>query len=241
MLLPLTQIVSVIAPVMFPALSSIQDDKPRVRNAYLRVMRVLTFLTFPMMLGLVVVAKPFVLALFGEQWAGAIPLIQILSFVGLTQTLCNPTGWIYLSQGRTDWLFWWGVGGSGFMVVSIVIGVLFGRVEAVAWAYLIGSIIATIPCIAIPGRLIGMSVRDVWSSVRGSFVCAVGMACIVWCVGRLLPEGWKPLYQLMIQVAVGVGAYALIVWWFATSAYREIIDVAGRITPKASAQPAHLV
>jgi hypothetical protein len=127
------------------------------------------------------------------------------------------------------------------MVVSIVIGVLFGRVEAVAWAYLIGSIIATIPCIAIPGRLIGMRVRDVWFSVRGSFLCAAIMAVIVWSVSQILPGGLKPLYQLAILVASGLGVYALIVWWFATSAYREIIDVAGRIVPKASAQTAPLV
>jgi len=232
----LTQVVSVLSPVIFPALSSIQHDKPRVRSAYLRVMRLLTFITFPMMLGLVVVAKPFVLSVFGEKWTGLIPLIQILSFVGLTQTLCNPTGWIYLSQGRTDWFFWWGVGGSGFLVVSIVIGVLFGRVESVAWAYLIGNVIITIPCIAIPGRLIDMRVRDVWFSVRGSLFCSGLMAVIAWSVGQMLPQGLKPLYQLIIQVALGVGAYVVFTWILTKAVYREMLGITSRILSKSSPQ-----
>ena len=126
MLLPITQFIRVLAPVMFPALSTIQDDKPRVRAAFLRALNLLTFATFPMMTGLYVVAEPFVLGLFGAEWAEVVPLIQILSFVGVTQSVCNPTGWLYLSQGRTDWMFRWGVFSGGFLVLTIVLGVWFG-------------------------------------------------------------------------------------------------------------------
>jgi O-antigen/teichoic acid export membrane protein len=237
MLLPLTQVVSVLAPVMFPALSSIQDDKPRVRNAYLRVTRLLTFITFPMMLGLAVVAKPFVLALFGEQWVSIIPLIQILSFVGMTQTLCNPTGWIYLSQGRTDWFFWWGLLGSGFMIISIAIGVLFGRVESVAWAYLIGSLIETVPSIMIPGWLINMRVRDVWFSVQKNLFGAGIMAIIILGVSQILSERLKPLYQLVILVTLGIGIYALIMWLIAGAVYKDIFNITKNARLKAVVQP----
>ncbi len=225
MLLPLTQIVSVLAPVMLPVLSSIQDDQARVRRAFLRVIRVLSFVTFPMMLGLVVVAPSFVRGVLGAKWTDAIPLIQILAVAGMTQTLCNPTGWIYTSQGRTDWMFWWGVGGSGFLIVSIVIGVLFRDVRAVALAYLGGNLIITIPCLAIPGRLIGMTVRDVWQAVHGNLLCAVAMAIVVWAVGRLLPADMKPLLQFAIQVPTGVFAYAALAYLTRQSAMRELTDI----------------
>ena len=208
MLLPLTQIVSIVAPVMFPAMSTIKDDKERIRRVFLRMTTLLTFITFPMMTGLIVVAKPFVLALFGAKWAEVVPLIQILSFVGMIQTLTNPVGLIYNSQGRTDWLFWWGLAGSAILVISIVVGSLLGGVQQVAWAYLIGNLVVVGPCLFVPGRLIGMSLQDVWRAIRGNLYCAFGMGLAVWLLDHSLPQGFSPLARLFVTVPFGGLAYA---------------------------------
>lgn len=66
MLLPLQNVSNVISRVMFPALSKIQDDKERVKRIFLRMTRVIALVTFPMMLGLVVVVEPFVITVFGK-------------------------------------------------------------------------------------------------------------------------------------------------------------------------------
>jgi O-antigen/teichoic acid export membrane protein len=230
MLLPLTQIVGVIGPVMFPALSSIQDDKARVRRAFLRVITLLTFVTFPMMLGLVVVAKPFVLGLYGDRWGGMIPIVQILAFVGVTQTLCNPTGWIYTSQGRTDWMFWWGLGGSGFLILCIIVGMALGTLKAVAMAYLVGNLIITGPCIAIPGRLIGMTLIHVWRAIKGNFYCALAMAAAVWCAGAVMPSSTIQLVRLVLLVTVGALAYGILVWGSRQPALAELSEIRNRIS-----------
>jgi PST family polysaccharide transporter len=210
MLVPLKNITGVLAPVMFPAMASIQHDKDRVRRAYLRGMRLITFWAFPLMIGMATVAEPFVLGLFGAEWSGVIPLIRILAFVGITQTLCNPVGWIYTSQGRTDIMFWWGVGGAGTLVGCIIAGIMLGGVETVAWAYLVGNLLITAPCIAIPGRLIGMRVWDVFSVVAGNLASAIGMAAVVWTVGLLLSPELHPLVSLSVLVPVGAVTYLAI-------------------------------
>lgn len=214
MLLPITQFVRVLSPVMFPALSTIQDDKPRVRAAFLRALNLLTFATFPMMTGLCVVAEPFVLGLLGAEWAEVVPLIQILSFVGVTQSVCNPVGWLYLSQGRTDRMFWWGAFSGGFLVLTIVMGVWFGSIQAVAVAYLIGNIIVTGPCLSIPGRLVEMTLWDVWRMIRGNLLAALGMAAIVWSAGTVISTGAHVLIELAVEVCLGVAAYLFIAWAF---------------------------
>jgi PST family polysaccharide transporter len=207
MLLPLTQVVSIVTPVMFPAMSAIKDDKARLRRAFLRMTTVLTFITFPMMTGLAVVAKPFVLSLFGAKWAEVVPLIQMLSFCGIVQTLLNPTGVIYTSQGRTDWLFWWGIAGGGVLVIAIIVGTLMGSIMSVATAYLIGNLIIVGPGLAIPGRLIEMSLGDVWQAIAGNLACSIAMAALVWGVSVILPTGIPPLVQLLILVPVGAMSY----------------------------------
>ncbi|MHB9155433.1 MAG: lipopolysaccharide biosynthesis protein, partial [Endomicrobiales bacterium] len=52
MLLPLTQVTAIMGRVMVPALSSIQHDRPRVKEICLHAMRNISLVTFPLMLGL---------------------------------------------------------------------------------------------------------------------------------------------------------------------------------------------
>ncbi|HEY4972220.1 MAG TPA: lipopolysaccharide biosynthesis protein, partial [Steroidobacteraceae bacterium] len=65
MRLPLTNVNDVTTSVMFPALSSIQDDMEGVRRAYLRGSRMIALITFPTMMALAVLAEPAVLVVYG--------------------------------------------------------------------------------------------------------------------------------------------------------------------------------
>lgn len=211
MLLPITQVISVISSVMFPALSSIQSDRPRVKRIYLRSIGLISLLTFPMMTGLLVVAEPFVLTVYGNEWVGVIPVIRILALVGIAQSLTNPTGWLYLSQGRTDWMFWWGVGGAGTLIVSILLGVSLGSVNTVATCYAIANILLLYPGIAIPGRLIDLRFLTVARTISGPLLGSAIMGSLVWLLLSQLPEYWLPWQQLILLTFCGIAIYGLLV------------------------------
>lgn len=214
MLLPISQVISMVSGVMFPALSSIQHDKQRIKSIYIRVIQVIAFFSFPMMLGLVATADHFMLGIFGSKWAGVIPLIRILAFVGVLQCIGNPTGWIYLSQGKTNWMFWWGVFGSGSVVVAIIVGVWMGSIYTVAWAYLFINILLSYPVVAIPGRLIGMKWIEVYRPLLPTFLISGSMAIIVYFAGMALPAAWPAIWKLVVQVMLGAGIYFTLMWWW---------------------------
>ena len=225
MLWPFTQLMNMLAAVMFPALSAMRGDKSRVRRAYLRFVELLTFMMFPLTLGFVAVAEPLVLGLLGAKWRVIVPMSQILALVATTQSVGSPTAWICTSQGRTHWMFWWTLGGSGVLVMSVVLGISLGGLEAVALAYLIGNLVITIPWLVVPGRLIGMSIGDVWQTVRGNLLCAAAMASVVWGIGRTLPPGMGPLTQLAVQVTTGVAIYAVLAYTFRRDMLRESLEI----------------
>ncbi len=225
MLLPISEVISVLGTVMVPALSSIQQDRARVKSIYLRAMPMIGLIAFPMMLGLLVVAEPFVLTFLGEQCAAVAPLLRILCIVGVIQSMCSPTGWIYTSQGRTDWMFWWGIGGSGTLILGIVVGVLHGTAQAVAFYYLLANVLTCYPCIAIAGRLIDLRFSEVARSVLGPLVCASLMAVIVWGAGTLLPAAWPPVARLASLVALGVVSYTALVLGSRLSVLAELRDL----------------
>ncbi len=67
LLFPLQNISSVTGRVMFPSFSAIQDDKSKVRYAYIKTTRYIATVTFPLMVGFLVVAPQFVIVIFGPQ------------------------------------------------------------------------------------------------------------------------------------------------------------------------------
>jgi O-antigen/teichoic acid export membrane protein len=224
MLLPIAQISAVTARVMFPALSRIQHDAPRVKRAYLRAIGIIGLLSFPITAGLFVVARPFILTLYGAKWEDAVPVLQILCVAGLMQPVVVTVGWIYQSQGRTDWLMRWGLATSALIVSAFAIGIHWG-VEGVAAAYAIITSALLYFAFAIPGKLIGMHVREVFLALRGPLFSALAMAAVVWTAGRMFRSDSPPAAVLFAQFGIGVFTYAVLIRVFALEPYRELKDL----------------
>jgi PST family polysaccharide transporter len=235
MLLPTAQLVSVFGSVMFPALSRIQDDPQRVKRAYVRSIALIAFVTFPIMLGLAATAKDFVLCVYGERWLPVARLLPILCIVGALQSVGSTVGWIYRSQGRTDALLRWGIVAGGILLASIGVGVLLGSVETVAICYAIASCLLLYPNFSIPGRYIGLTVREVASSLWRPAACAIGMALLV-ALLHLVLDGWRQAWlRLLIEVCAGMTFYAALSWAINRPAYAEaraLITSRVRRTPR---------
>ena len=225
MMLPLDHVYGVLTTVMFPALSRVQGDTKRVKRIYLQSLAMIALVTFPMMIGLLVVAESFVLAIYGPKWHGMIPILRIFSVVGMLQSIGTTVGWIYQSQGRTDWMFRWGLASGPLVIGSIVIGILIGTVEAVAMSYAIAGIILLYPLFAIPGKLIDMTVGNVVGAIAATLGSAAAMGFLIWIVGELLPKEWPHWANLAVQVPIGMGVYGALVHFLRLPAYQEARDI----------------
>ena len=85
--LPVTSSVQAVQGVTYPALSKIADDEEKFAEGYLRIMRLLGFALFPVMLGFVAIASDMFLLLLGERWMPTVPYFEILSLSGLAYPL----------------------------------------------------------------------------------------------------------------------------------------------------------
>ncbi len=97
---PATEITTVLTEVTFPAYSKIQNDIPRLRSAFLKVLQLTTFLSVPLS-GLVFFLSPdFVRVFFREEWWPMIPVLQILVFRGLVFSIHATFGSIFRAVGK---------------------------------------------------------------------------------------------------------------------------------------------
>lgn len=220
MLFPLSNISRVISRVMFPSLAAIQEDRDRVRRVFLRMTRTIALVTFPLMLGLLATTEPFVMAVFGDDWRGMIPILRIFALLGLTQSIGTLAGNLFLSQGRADLQFRIGLFVKPFKLIAIVVGLQWG-VEGVAWAYALASWTVSYPIFRVAGGLVDLTYSQMVKSVAGVFGCAATMAAAVYGLGVLVPAGWSWIGQLALQVGTGAALYGALVHITGVEAYRD--------------------
>jgi len=222
LLYPLRTISGVVNRVMFPVYSQIQDDHARFRQAYLKIVSAIALVTFPLMLGLMVLAKPFVLTVFGAPWEPMIALLVILAPLGMKQSIGTTVGSIYQAKGRTDWMFRWGIVSGSITIIAFIIGLQWGIV-GVAAAYLTVGIILTYPSFSIPFKLIDLPISELWIALRKPLLCALLMAIVILGALFMLPERLTFIWHLCILIPVGILTYLIFSWQINRTQLREVI------------------
>jgi O-antigen/teichoic acid export membrane protein len=100
--IPATQITHVLSQVTFPTYSKLQDEKARLRETYLKVLKLTAFLAFPTA-GLIFVFAPETASIIlGEKWSPMIPALQILAVGGLIRSLGATIGPVFQGIGKPE-------------------------------------------------------------------------------------------------------------------------------------------
>ena len=77
---PSANLYGIMQNVSYPVLCSIQNEKVRLKEAFRKFITLISYISFPAMVGLSAVADPLVRFILTDKWAESIPLLQILCF-----------------------------------------------------------------------------------------------------------------------------------------------------------------
>ena len=83
------QIMSVVNKVFYPVYSKIQDDVITIKRYYFKVIKYNCIVIYPIMVGLILLAEPFVLIGLGEKWSEAVIPLQLMAGAGLVHLLTS--------------------------------------------------------------------------------------------------------------------------------------------------------
>ncbi len=92
----LLQVQGMVNPIFtrvgFPLIASIQHDKERVKQVYLKTMNMTASVNAPIYVAIAVFAPEIVWLLLGPNWTDTAPLIRVLALWGLLRSFGNPVG-----------------------------------------------------------------------------------------------------------------------------------------------------
>lgn len=100
--LPATAITHVITQVSFPAYSKLQDDIPRLREAYKKVLGFTALLSIPLAAGLFILAPEFIRVAYGEKWLPMVPAMRVLCLFGIFRSIGATMGPVFQAVGRAE-------------------------------------------------------------------------------------------------------------------------------------------
>lgn len=230
MLMPLSRIAQPVVEVLFPAFSRLQDERHRMAAAWLRGNRLIGAITIPAMLGLIVVAPEFVRVVLGRRWEEAIPVIQLLAWVGLLQSLQRLNSSVLMACDRARTLLWYSVVVLAASLAAFVFGLQWGIV-GVAAAYAASSTVVELYYTWITARVLEISPWALARSLSGVVQASAGMlACVVF-ARFLLSDQVGDAALLILLTALGVATFAALCWWRAPDVVGELRGLRRRSSP----------
>lgn len=220
--LPLSRVASPIQEVLFPAFSRLQADSRALASAWLRVNRLVAAVCLPALLGLVIVAPEFVVVVLGAKWEAAVPVIQILAWAGLLQSLQRLNSSVLQACDKTGTLFRFSLVASTANVVAFAIGLRWGIV-GVAAAYALSNTFLQPFYTWLTARAVGLSFGSTIRNFSGVAQASLLMAGGAFLVRSLLvEEGVADGLRLAICVFVGVTLIVPCMAWRAPEAVAEV-------------------
>ena len=198
--LPSKTLAAVVVRVAFPALSSIQSDRQRVRRGFQRVFVATAAIAIPLIAGIALAAKPLVLVVLTEKWLPCVPFLQLFCILGALYPVQVVHRQLLMALGETSSMFRMQAAATVLHLIVLAATCRFGVLPIVIGQILVEAASTLLLCYA-AGKQISYSLtqqgRDLTPAVAVTIVTLLAMH------GAAQVVSQQPWASLLIQFLVG--------------------------------------
>ncbi len=199
-----------ISSVMLPALSNEQEDKNKVKSMMSRAIKTSSFILFPMMVGLAVVAEPLVRLLLTDKWLPAVPLMQLLCFSYIFWPIHTINLQAISAMGRSDIYLKLEIIKKVIGVIALIISCPFG-VTVMVIMKIVTSVISTFINSYPNKKLLNYSFKEQLKDILPAFFISMVMGAIIFIMGKIIDVALmtplKLFLYLLFDVLIGAIIY----------------------------------
>ncbi len=227
--LVILQFCATVAQVIFPIFTKIREDEETLRLGFLETTRYVALITAPISMGLALLAKPFVLALFGEKWLEVAPVLQAIAIYSFFLSLGFNAGDVYKAQGRPILLTY-----ISILQIVVLAPLMFWAVTGPAdivvagWVQVFTAFVTSVVYLAVALRMLKVSFARLIEALKTPALPALGMVLVVW-GGLYVSVDWGIWFQLTFNILAGGLAYLLLLYVFERATVLQALDLLGKI------------
>jgi O-antigen/teichoic acid export membrane protein len=208
--------------VAIPALSRLQDEPERFRNFYLKAIKLIAYISMPIVVAMGVLSHEIIGLILGKQWLEAGPIFMVLAVAAIWQPIGVTVGWIYISLGQTRRMFLWVCFAGPLIVLSFFIGLPWGAI-GVATAYSVCITILIVPQFSFALMYSPIKLRDLLLNICHPFAASIMMGLSMIII-RVHLVGFEFIWVILGCLAIG-GSVLLAVTFGLRSLRLDIGDI----------------
>lgn len=217
-----------ISTVLLPTMSKNQDDKVKVKEMTRKAIVISSFVLFPMMIGLAVVAKPLVSIILTDKWLECVPFLQILCFSFALWPIHTANLQAINAIGRSDVFLKLEIVKKIVGILILIITVPMG-LYSMALGQIITGIISSFINAYPNKKLLNYSYLEQVKDLCPIIIISLVMGLIIYPISFL---NLGNLLILILQCIIGGIIYIIFSWLFKIDAFNQIINLIKNIRKK---------
>lgn len=192
-----------IQSVLFPTLASQQGNIKKVKDMVRRAILTSSFIVFPLMIGLAIIAKPLVIIVLTEKWLPSVPFIQIFCISYSLWPIHTANLQAINAIGRSDIflkleiikkLIGWSI-----LIISIPFGIY-----AIAFGLVLSGILSSFINAYPNSKLLGYSYKKQIIDIFPSLLLSLLMGALIYPIQFMNLNIW---ITLVMQICIGALLY----------------------------------
>jgi O-antigen/teichoic acid export membrane protein len=208
--------------VTYPILAKTNNDPVRLKSAYRKIIKASSYVIFPLVIGLGIMAESFILTLVGEKWIETVPFLKFLCLSGSLYHLHTINLNILKVVGRSDLFLRLEIIKKIIITIAIIVGLQFG-IWGLMYGLVISSFISLFINTSYTNKFLDYSYSEQFKDIIPVILYAVPMALIMFLIQDYLDL--IHYVKLLLGVILGILTYLLTTYLFKSSALIVIINL----------------
>ena len=203
-----------------PVMAQVRDNRDRSRQVFRKMLRFVSFVSFPCMFGIGLISREFLLIFTGPKWEESAYLLSLLSIYGAVFPLLTLYGQMVISQGKSNINMYSTMALSSLILLGLVLLHSYGLYVMVF--YFIGINVAWLFVWQyFAYRLIGLRLWEALSDVLPFLLLSAACMALTWWITRPIESLWLLLLAKVVLAAV---FYVTAIWISGARIMRESVD-----------------
>ncbi|MFI1771040.1 lipopolysaccharide biosynthesis protein [Thalassobellus citreus] len=218
-IIPASKIKNVIASVLTPGFSKIQDNVKKNKENYSEALRITSLFFIPFMVMLMAISTNLILVFYGLKWQDARNMLLVLSLVGILRGISSILRSAIIAKGKSSIIF---ISTIFELLPSLPIMYLlmpYYGVYGLIFGYLAGALIGWVYTTFHYNKIIKFK-NGVLKTIKSALGISVILFFLIYCFNYLQ---LKPIVVLIGQMIFGLVFFVVLLRYFENKLYKNFI------------------
>ncbi len=208
----------IITNVTMPVFAQLKDNLPRLRDNFTRSLKLIAFVTIPVITFQILFAEPLINLIYGPKWHDAIIPFQILSLFVLFKSVGSPTSGLYNATGKPQIGFYFTLIFTPIFIGSVLFSSLFKSLIITTIIVATVRILGTMSHFFLSGRILKISGFVLMNKAFKSFIPAIITAILIYVLRKITDYRFT-----IIEAVIFFAGYFVLFFLMLKTEWRDIL------------------